>query len=92
MPTLKPGQKQIQFVLDEDSEVHLTLLEWAKKRNLSGQSLTSDPGRLVGCYQWQAQFVCGGDRCCGWPTDADTGSLVITSAGTEPRRASTSGR
>ena len=35
MPTLKPGQKQVQFVLDEDSEVHLTLLEWAKKRGLS---------------------------------------------------------
>ncbi|SRR6266567_5432149 len=35
MPTLKQGQKQVQFVLDEDSEVHLTLLEWAKKRGLS---------------------------------------------------------
>ena len=35
MPTVKEGQKQIQFVLDEHSEVHLTLLEWAKKRGLS---------------------------------------------------------
>ena len=35
MPTLKPEQGQVQFVLDEDSEVHLTLLEWAKKRGLS---------------------------------------------------------
>jgi hypothetical protein len=35
MPTLKPGQKQVQFVMDEGSEMHLTLLEWAKNRGLS---------------------------------------------------------
>ena len=35
MPTLKPGQKQVQLVLDEGSEMHLTILEWAKNRNLS---------------------------------------------------------
>jgi len=35
MPTLKPGQKKVQFVLDEESEMHLTLLEWANKRGLS---------------------------------------------------------
>jgi len=35
MPTLKRGQKQVQFVLEAGSEVHLTLLEWAKKRGLS---------------------------------------------------------
>src|SRR5260221_1077392 len=40
MPTLKPEQEQVQLVLDEDSEVHLTLLEWAKKRGLS-------PGRAA---------------------------------------------
>jgi len=35
MPTLKPGQKKVQFVLDEESEVHLTLLGWASKRGLT---------------------------------------------------------
>lgn len=35
MPTLKQGQKQVQFVLEEGSEVHLTLLEWAKHRGLT---------------------------------------------------------
>ena len=35
MPTLKRGQKKVQFVLDEESEMHLTLLEWANKRGLS---------------------------------------------------------
>ena len=35
MPTLKPGQKKVQFVLDEESEMHLTLLEWASNRGLS---------------------------------------------------------
>ena len=35
MPTLKPGQTKVQFVLDEESEMHLTLLEWANKRGLS---------------------------------------------------------
>ena len=35
MPTLKPGQKKVQFVLDEESEMHLTLQEWANKRCLS---------------------------------------------------------
>lgn len=35
MPTLKPGQTKVQFVLDEESEMHLTLLEWASKRGLS---------------------------------------------------------
>jgi hypothetical protein len=35
MPTLKRGQKQIQVVLEEGSDIHLTLLEWAKKRGLS---------------------------------------------------------
>lgn len=35
MPTIKEGQKQVQFVLEEGSEVHQTLLEWAKKRGLS---------------------------------------------------------
>lgn len=35
MPTLKRGQTKVQFVLDEESEMHLTLLEWANKRGLS---------------------------------------------------------
>jgi hypothetical protein len=35
MPTIKEGQKQVQFVLEEGSEMHLTLLEWAKHRGLS---------------------------------------------------------
>ena len=35
MPTIKQGQKQVQFVLEEGSEMHLTLLEWAKHRGLS---------------------------------------------------------
>ena len=35
MPTLKAGQKKVQFVLDEKSEMHVTLLEWASKRGLS---------------------------------------------------------
>ena len=35
MSTVKQGQKRFQFVLDEDSEMHLTLLEWAKQRGLS---------------------------------------------------------
>jgi hypothetical protein len=35
MPTLKPGQKKVQFVLDEESEMHMTLQEWASKRGLS---------------------------------------------------------
>lgn len=35
MPTLKPGQKKVQFVVDEESEMHLTLLEWASKRGLT---------------------------------------------------------
>jgi hypothetical protein len=35
MPTLKQGQKHVQFVLEEGSEVHLTLLEWAKHRGLT---------------------------------------------------------
>ena len=35
MPTLKPGQKKVQFVLDEESEMHLTLLAWASNRGLS---------------------------------------------------------
>lgn len=35
MPTIKPGQKQVQFVLEEGSEVHLTLVEWARARGLS---------------------------------------------------------
>ena len=35
MPTLKPGQKKVQFVLDEESEMHVALLEWASNRGLS---------------------------------------------------------
>src|SRR5712692_7081255 len=35
MPTLKRGQKKVQFVLDEESEMHLTRLEWSNKRGLS---------------------------------------------------------
>jgi hypothetical protein len=35
MPTLKPGQKKVQFVLDEESEMHLTLLQWANNRGLT---------------------------------------------------------
>ena len=35
MPTLKPGQKKVQYVLDEESEMHLTLLQWANNRGLS---------------------------------------------------------
>ncbi len=35
MPTLKRGQTKVQFVLDEESEMHLTLLQWANNRNLS---------------------------------------------------------
>lgn len=35
MPTLKPGQKKVQFVMDEESEMHLTLLQWANNRGLS---------------------------------------------------------
>ena len=43
MPTLKPGQKKVQFVLDEESEMHLTLQEWASKRGLSLGRDTGDP-------------------------------------------------
>ena len=35
MSTLKQGQKRFQFVLDEDSEIHVTLLEWAQQRGLT---------------------------------------------------------
>jgi hypothetical protein len=35
MSTVKPGQKRFQFVLDEDSEIHMTLLEWANQRGLT---------------------------------------------------------
>ena len=35
MPTLRPGQKKVQFVLDEESEMYVTLLEWANNRGLS---------------------------------------------------------
>jgi predicted nucleic acid-binding Zn ribbon protein len=35
MSTVKPGQKRFQFVLDEDSEMLVTLLEWANQRGLS---------------------------------------------------------
>src|SRR5437763_1811248 len=42
MPTIKPGQKQYQVVLDAGSEVHTTLLEWAKKRGLT-------PGKATRC-------------------------------------------
>jgi hypothetical protein len=35
VPTLKPGQKKVQFVLDEESEMHLTLLQWANNRGLT---------------------------------------------------------
>lgn len=42
MPTTKPGQKQYQIVLDEGSEVHITLLEWARKRGLT-------PGKATRC-------------------------------------------
>lgn len=35
MSTVKQGQKRFQFVLDEDSEMHLTLLEWANQRGLT---------------------------------------------------------
>ncbi|MGH2496515.1 MAG: hypothetical protein ACRDIV_17595 [Ktedonobacteraceae bacterium] len=35
MSTIKQGQKRVQFVLDEDSEMHLTLIEWAKQRGLT---------------------------------------------------------
>ncbi len=35
MPTLKPGQKQYQVVMDEGSQTHTTLLEWAKARGLT---------------------------------------------------------
>lgn len=40
MPTAKPGKKLYQVVLDEESEAHITLLEWAKKRGLT-------PGRAL---------------------------------------------
>ena len=42
MPTIKPGQKQYQVVLDAGSEVHTTLLEWARKRGLT-------PGKATRC-------------------------------------------
>lgn len=35
MPGTKPGQKEIRMVLDEGSETHETLLEWALKRGLT---------------------------------------------------------
>lgn len=35
MPTIKQGQKRYQVVLDEESETHLTLLEWARNRGLT---------------------------------------------------------
>jgi hypothetical protein len=35
MPGTKPGQKEIRMVLDEGSETHETLLEWAQKRGLT---------------------------------------------------------
>jgi hypothetical protein len=42
MPTVSKGKKQYQVVLDEDSEVQLTLLEWAQKRGLH-------PGKAIRC-------------------------------------------
>ena len=42
MPTIRPGQKRYQLVLDEGSEVHGTLLAWAQKRGLT-------PGRAARC-------------------------------------------
>lgn len=35
MPTIKKGQKEIRVVLDERSEITITLLEWAQKRGLT---------------------------------------------------------
>jgi hypothetical protein len=35
MPGTKPGQKEIRMVLDEGSETHMTLLEWAQNRGLT---------------------------------------------------------
>src|SRR5947209_5492212 len=42
MPTIRPGQKRYQLVLDEGSEVQCTLLAWAQKRGLT-------PGRAARC-------------------------------------------
>jgi len=35
MPTTKKGQKEVRIVLDEGSETHTTLLEWAGRRGLT---------------------------------------------------------
>jgi hypothetical protein len=42
MPTIKSGRKEIRVVLDDEGEIHTTLLEWAKKRRLA-------PGKAIGC-------------------------------------------
>jgi hypothetical protein len=42
MPSLKPGQKQYQIILEEGSQTHTTLLEWAKARGLT-------PGKATRC-------------------------------------------
>ena len=42
MPTTKKGQKELRVVLDEGSEIQITLLEWAKKRGLT-------PGKATRC-------------------------------------------
>ena len=40
MPTVRSGQKEIRVVLEEGSEIHMTLLEWARKRGLTPGTAT----------------------------------------------------
>lgn len=42
MPSTKPGQKEYRVVLDEGSEVQLTLKEWGRVRGLT-------PGKATRC-------------------------------------------
>jgi hypothetical protein len=53
MPSLKPGKKKYQLVLDEESQAQITLLEWARNRGLS-------PGVAARCIvvDW-SEAICG---------------------------------